>query len=517
MKINPFLQVVAALSCILPTLVWAQDIRLTSRDGSLSVEGDLLSYDGEFYRVETVYGPLTLDGEGVICEGSACPDLNAYVAEVAFSGTRHMADRLLPALILAFAEQRGFRVERQISSETQSTFIMRDADRMRARFELRGTSTREGFADLIAEEADIALVLREPNGAERVMAQESGAGNLVQGRRARVLALDGIVAVGAPGQAPERLSLDKLTSLFSDPSPSWSDLGGADHPVAVHLPTTTNGLAEAFHDRLLAPRGLSFTRSATVHGNLEELVDRVANDPLAIGLTTLSQLGNAAAVPVSGACGYDQPPTVSALRTEDYPLTIPMMLFTPTRRLPLLAREFLDFVEGPRAEVVVRRLGLVDQAITTSDFNIQGNRLAHAIAAAGTDTDLTDLQEMVATLSGRKRLSTTFRFEGGSTRLDIPSRESAARLARALETDAFDGQDILFVGFSDGDGQAEANKALSLRRASAVLSQVRNASIATNFSRVTMNSAGLGEVLPVACDDTDWGRAANRRVEVWVK
>lgn len=496
---------------------FAQDIRLTSRDGSLSVEGVLLGYDGEFFRIETVYGPLTLDGEGVICDGPGCPDLTAFVAEVTLSGTRHMADRLMPALLLAFANQRGFQVERQVATETDSTFIMRDAERERARFRLLGTSTREGFADLIAEAADIALVLREPGDAERQMAESSGSGNLVQGRRARVVATDGIVVVSAPGQDITQLSLDDMAALFSDTSPSWADFDGPDLPMAIHIPAGSSGVAEAFRERLLQPGGKAFTPTATVHTDLETLVDTVANDPLAVGLTTLSEQGNAATVAIRGACGYDQIPTVRSLRTEDYPLTLPLMLFTPARRLPLLAREFLEFVEGPRADLVVRRLGFVDQSIVETDFNDQGNRLAHAIEAAGEDIDLQALQDMVKTLSGRKRLSTTFRFEGGATRLDIPSRESAARLARAIETGAFSGADLLFVGFSDSEGVASANKALSERRAKAVLGQVRDASFSADFDRLTMTAMGLGETLPVACDDTDWGRALNRRVEVWVK
>lgn len=495
----------------------AQDVTLTSRDGALSIEGTLLGYDGEFFRVETIYGPLTLDGEGVICTGPGCPDLSSYVAQVRLSGTPRMANRLLPALLIAFAEQRGLAIERQVVDDIESTFIMRDDERVRARFELRSTTTREAYADLIAEAADIALVLREPRADEAAMAASSGAGNLVQGRRARVIALDGIVAVTAPGQPVPNMSLTELAQAFSEPSPNWATFGGPDLPISLHIPLHLSGLSEAFSDLLLAPSDLEFSDAATAHASLETIVDLVAEDDFALGLTTLSQIGDAAPLPISGACGYTQEATIATLRTEDYPLTLPLMLFTPARRLPLLAREFLDFTESQRADLVARRLGFVDQAITRSDFNAQGNRLAHAIAAAGTEVSLTDLQSLVDTLKGRQRLSTTFRFEDGSTRLDVPSGESAARLARALETGALNGTDILFVGFSDGAGPASGNETLSKRRARVVMNQVRDLALAANFNSVAMNTTGFGEVLPIACDDSDWGRAVNRRVEVWVK
>lgn len=496
---------------------FAQDVTLTSRDGALSLEGTLLSYDGEFYRVETVYGPLTLDGQGVICTGPGCPNVDAYVAEIRISGTPRMADRLLPALLIAFAEQRGLSVERQVTNDISSAFVMRDDERIRARFELRSTTTREAYADLIAEEADIALVLREPLSEEASMAASSGAGNIVQGRRARVIALDGIVAVTAADQPVKSITLPDLARAFADPSPNWAQVDGPDLPISLHIPLHTSGLTEAFTDLVLAPNDLLLSDAATAHTSLETIVDLVADDPFALGLTTLSEVGNATPLPISGACGYTQEPSIASLRTEDYPLTLPLMLFTPARRLPLLAREFLDFTESQRADLVARRLGFVDQAITRSDFNAQGNRLAHAISAAGEEVSLADLQSLITALQGRERLSSTFRFEDGSTRLDIPSRESAARLARALETGALDGTDMLFVGFSDSAGSADGNQRLSLRRADAVLNQVRDLTLTGNLSSISMKTTGFGEILPIACDDTDWGRAVNRRVEIWVK
>lgn len=50
----------------------AQDVTLMSRDGSVAISGTLLSYDGEYYRVDSDFGVLTLDGSGVICDGPGC-------------------------------------------------------------------------------------------------------------------------------------------------------------------------------------------------------------------------------------------------------------------------------------------------------------------------------------------------------------------------------------------------------------------------------------------------------------
>jgi len=166
---------------------------------------------------------------------------------------------------------------------------------------------------------------------------------------------------------------------------------------------------------------------------------------------------------------------------------------------------------------VMRRAGFTDQSPEEINVNEQGDRFANAILSAGPETGLEQLQAMVSGLRGFKRLTTTFRFEVGSARLDAQSRSNVEQLARALEAGAYDTRDLLFVGFSDGDGAASANHAISKRRAEAVREAVKAAAETANFDRLVMRVEAYGEALPMACDDSAWGRQVNRRVEVWVK
>jgi len=115
------------------------------------------------------------------------------------------------------------------------------------------------------------------------------------------------------------------------------------------------------------------------------------------------------------------------------------------------------------------------------------------------------------------RLTTSFRFEAGSIRLDAQSRSNVQQLARALEVGRYDARRLLFVGFSDGDGPSEANRDIALRRADAVRRAVSDAAVAANLSRVELGVDAFGEAMPMACDESSWGRRANRRVEVWVR
>ena len=93
------------------TAAFAQDVTLIAREGDIVLSGSLQGFDGEFYRVETRYGLLTIDSQGVICEGPACPDLTAPKAVIRVVGAPDAGARLLPGLFRAFAESRGLVYE----------------------------------------------------------------------------------------------------------------------------------------------------------------------------------------------------------------------------------------------------------------------------------------------------------------------------------------------------------------------------------------------------------------------
>jgi phosphate transport system substrate-binding protein len=139
--------------CVVTAPLMAQDVTLTSPDGSVEVNGTLLGFDGEFYRVETVYGELTVDGSGVNCAGPACPDLQNYVAELSVSGSATIGEVLMPALIEGFALRHGYVAERERKDATHFVYTLRykKDDALLGRFTFRVTNTDEGFADRLAK------------------------------------------------------------------------------------------------------------------------------------------------------------------------------------------------------------------------------------------------------------------------------------------------------------------------------------------------------------------------------
>jgi outer membrane protein OmpA-like peptidoglycan-associated protein len=102
-------------------------------------------------------------------------------------------------------------------------------------------------------------------------------------------------------------------------------------------------------------------------------------------------------------------------------------------------------------------------------------------------------------------------FAAGSDRLTPDAASPLSAVARQIrETKA---GAVRIVGHTDGNGEADKNRRLSLRRAQAV----RDYLVATyGFDAARFAVEGQGATQPVASNETASGRRANRRVEVFV-
>jgi len=492
MKVKEVVAAVStALFCAQPAT--AQDVALIAREGGIVLTGSLQGYDGEFYRIETSYGLLTVDGQGVICKGPACPDLLAPRAEITIVGAQDAERMLIPGLFQAFAEQRGLI------------------------FELMGG---EGFAAVILEpdsrEELASISFRAMTPATASAALESGVADLKLGFRREAgfathsVALDALAVIVAPDNPTPEISTADLRRVLTGEVTNWAEIGGPDMPLVLHALRPGTDLQQALADRLGAP-----VAAQVLHGEQQSLAEGVARDPWAIAVTGRSGVQPARGLTLTDSCGFPLLPTPLAVKAEDYPLAIPLMFMAAKRRLPLMTREFLDFLRTPQAQKVIAAAGYVDRSALRQPMASDGLRLINAIQGAGEDVTLADLKGLVALMDGADRLSLTFRFEDGSSTLDAHSRDNLVDLAQLIASGQFRGEKLLLAGFSDGSGDAEANRALSVERANRVAQEL--AIIAPDLSpEVLPKVEGFGEALPMACDETPAGRQLNRRVELWV-
>ena len=130
-----------------------------------------------------------------------------------------------------------------------------------------------------------------------------------------------------------------------------------------------------------------------------------------------------------------------------------------------------------------------------------------AVKPAAAPVDATVCQQLFSELLSNGKI----RFESGRATIDL---DSAGLLDRLIETALrCPTASIEIAGHTDADGEDAFNQALSEKRAQAVADYLVKAGLPAN----RFTASGYGSTQPVATNDTDEGKARNRRIEFMVR
>ena len=130
-----------------------------------------------------------------------------------------------------------------------------------------------------------------------------------------------------------------------------------------------------------------------------------------------------------------------------------------------------------------------------------------SVKPAAAPVDSTVCQQLFADLLGKARI----RFESGKA--DIVA-DSAGLLDRLIETALrCPNANIEVAGHTDTDGEEPANQSLSEKRAQAVTDYLVKAGLPAN----RFTPVGYGSTQPIAGNDSDQGKAQNRRIDFVVR
>ena len=97
-------------------------------------------------------------------------------------------------------------------------------------------------------------------------------------------------------------------------------------------------------------------------------------------------------------------------------------------------------------------------------------------------------------------------FDVGSAELSADATQTLTDLNRVLKK--YPKNRIVVQGYTDSTGSDEYNKTLSEQRAKAVYDYL----VANGLKTLSINYVGYGKLNPIASNDTEAGRAKNRRV-----
>ncbi len=124
--------------------------------------------------------------------------------------------------------------------------------------------------------------------------------------------------------------------------------------------------------------------------------------------------------------------------------------------------------------------------------------------------------ETVEDSNGLKAIKVTFNnnilFGFNSSTLGADAKISLDKFAASMNQSDLSTTAIVVKGHTDNVGSASANQSVSLKRAQAVGNYLRQRNITSD--RLTETGCSYDE--PIASNDTEAGRAQNRRVEVFI-
>jgi phosphate transport system substrate-binding protein len=406
-------------------------------------------------------------------------------------GSNTVGQRLAPAMVRAWAGSLGLAEVSSDSAVAEETRIVFADGTRRMTVQIHSHGTGTGFADLVEGRADLWMASRPVRADEAASAARIG--RLDAPAQEHVIALDGLAIIVHPGNPLRGLAVEQVRAIFSGRTTDWSSLGGRPGAINLYARDDKSGTFDSFRSMVLGDSALS--PRASRFESTDALAAAVAADSSAIGFVGLAGVGAARALSISDVGTRPLEPGRVTVGTEDYVLARRLFMYS-AREMSAAARDFIEFAHGPEGQRVVERIGFVSQDVVAVDVPPR--------------SDVSS--DYLALTEGARRLSLNFRFGANAALLDTKALRDIDRLVDFMRRGANRDLDLILIGFTDGH-EIDAYQAISLSNDRVDLVALRLGRLGVGARR----ARGMGYAAPVASDDSEQGRARNRRVEVWVR
>ncbi|HSK81410.1 MAG TPA: phosphate ABC transporter substrate-binding/OmpA family protein [Thermoanaerobaculia bacterium] len=437
----------------------------------------------------------------------ASPDVSI---DLRLAGSSILGERLMPALLEAYIDSRGGRSREWIDDEGGRGRRLRVRESGGASVPLHvsivGQNSDAAFQALARGEADIGMASRLISASE--LFSLSSRGDFKDARSEHLVALDGLAVIVNAANPVRGLTVEQITEIFSCRITDWSEVGGSPGTITLYAREGDSEIRQVFEVLALAPEGLSDCPPASQLPSSGELSQAVSSDPRGIGVVGLSHVQTVRAVDIIECDRTASAPNAFTVRSGEYSLARPLYLYTPAEPGSPFVHDLIDFILSPMGQEIVHKEGVVTLDVRPDMADPQDRRLAEAVLHTR-DADM--LSKLIGITRGAVRLAVTFRFERGGDLLDELGVGDIDRLARTLKSQAWQGRELMLLGFTDDRGDDRDNLRLSRRRAESVAQALRERGATVGMIR------GFGQEAPVACNSNERGAARNRRVEVWIR
>ncbi len=525
MHIKQYLSGTSILSGILfsaavlsPHSASAENVTLLSQDGTIRVSGEFIRFEENIYLIKTALGELRLSAERVRCEGAACPVFEEVEADVVFAGSDTVGSGVVPLMLEGYAGYLD--AEATLSTTDNQNEVVANfvgdfgfGDPLGV-YRVNSRNSAQAFSSLLNGEAQIGMSSRRILPDEARALRDAGAGNMISPNQEHIVAIDSIVVITHPENPVRSVSMEDLAKIYAGEITNWSQLGGPNMAITVVDRGDQDGTRRTFADRVM-PENLAINANALIAADNNEMAKLVTENEGAIGYTGYAFQRGAKPLTLVNECGIGMVPDPFSARTEEYALQRRLYLYNRSDAVDSTTQAFIDYARSANADDVIIKAGFIDLGVDRRAQTADGER-AKQLDVSGVDAfEAGFMRDMLGLMENHDRLSTTFRFRTGSSKLDERAVIDMERLTQYLETQGPDTK-IKLVGFTDSVGAFQSNQILAEGRATQVMEELA-AYAGDRLAGVDMDIAAFGEIAPTACNVSDSGRAINRRVEVWIQ
>jgi phosphate transport system substrate-binding protein len=434
-------------------------------------------------------------------DGTTPPGPSAGVI-LRMHGSNTIGAQLAPAMAEAFLRSKGATDIKRVPVAADEVTVqgVLPGESKPSSIEIQAHGSVTAFADLRDNKCDIG------NASRKVKPSEAGSlatlGDMTSPACEHVLGLDGVAVIVNVNNPVRALRKDQIRRVFSGEFSNWSEVGRPDPgAINVYVRDKNSGTRDTFQTLVmggdLPPKGQGtpVVSSARIFEDSRQLSDGVAGDPNGIGYIGYPYVRSAKALQVSETGARPFLPSPFTIRTEDYPLSRRLYLYTAANPENPLVREYVMFALSQAGQEIVGN-----------------NEFVAMIYEPVPQPPAPDAPEEYRRLTASALpLGLDFRFRTGSTDLDNRALYDVDRAMTTLERPQYTGHGILLMGFADSSGSPQKNCDLSADRAEAVAKEFRTRGVQTSVVK------GFCSENPVASNDTPEGREKNRRVEIWIK
>jgi phosphate transport system substrate-binding protein len=350
-----------------------------------------------------------------------------------------------------------------------------------------GLGSATAVPGLLDGSADLGASSRSVSAQELAQAKRAGIE-----LREYVLGYDGIAVIVHPSNGVRALTVDQLSALFSGKVRSWRELGGPDLAPAIYSRPSYSGTHSFFKAKVLrkgAPDAAGeFAPGTTFTEHSEALLAAVAENPAAVGYLGMgwARPGVSMLAVSTGQGAAPVKPTADSVRSGSYPISRPLLLYTRGEPQGEL-RRFLQFILAGEGRKLVSEHGFIPGDVPAPLQRVAATELAPARV-------------------GPPRVGRIY-FQSGSAAV---GPEAERFLGFAASQIRARGAPVLLIGHADSQGRPEENLRLARRRAEAVADEL----VRRGVPRRALAIEARGADVPLATNDTQAGRRANRRVDV---